>query len=224
VNRFIPQYRRSSFSHIRPPDDARKPFRVLYVGRIERNKGVFDVVEMARRFAAENLNDIEFDMCGAGPALHELRKEIEAAGLGHVVRCHGHCDYQTMVEMYSRSHVVIVPTTTEFIEGFNKVVAEGVLAGRPVITSNVCPALALVRDSVVEVPADDVAAYADAIRRLRDDRDLYQAKHRASVAAQEQFYDENRGWAATLKNVLASINGQPGVTTQWLAEPAGKAS
>ena len=205
VTSFIPQYRFSSFAKIRPPSEDIAPFHVLYVGRIERNKGVFDVVEVARRLNCGGRADFQFDLCGAGSALHELRKAIDAAGLNPTVRCHGHCDQSTMTEMYSRSHVVIVPTTSDFIEGFNKVVAEGVLAGRPVITSSVCPALALVRDSVLEVPPDDVAAYAEAIARLRNDRGLYRAKRRAGDAAQGQFYDPRKGWAAVLKSILMTI-------------------
>jgi glycogen(starch) synthase len=222
ITAFIPQYRRSSFARIRPPQEGDSIFRVLYVGRIERNKGVFDVVEMAQRLANRGRADFQFDFCGAGSALNDLRKAIEAAGLQQTVRCHGHCDQPTMTEMYSRSHVVIVPTTSEFIEGFNKVVAEGVLAGRPVITSSVCPALALVRDSVVEVPPDDVAAYTDAVVRLRDDRELYRAKCRACDDAMGQFYDPQRGWAAVLKNVLASITGQPPREETWIASAARK--
>jgi glycogen synthase len=169
------------------------------------------VLAIAQRYAAEGRTDIEFDLCGSGTALTELRKEIESAGLTASVRCHGHCGQETMTEMYSRSHVVIVPTTTEFIEGFNKVVAEGVLAGRPVVTSNVCPALALVREAVVEVPADDVDAYAKAILRLRDDAELYDAKRRACAAAQEQFYSPDKGWAAALKGVLATLDDEHGI-------------
>jgi glycogen(starch) synthase len=206
IHPFIPQYRRSSFAKIRPPEDSRAPFRVLFVGRIERSKGVFDLLEIAKRFAAQGRSDIEFDLCGEGSALRDLRNAVDAEGLHQNVHCHGHCDQQTMAEMYSRCHVVVVPTTTRFIEGFNKVVAEGVLAGRPVVTSSVCPALSLVRNCVVEVPPDDVEAYAEAIARLRDDRHLYQAKQCACAAAQEQFYDPERGWAAALKGILACLD------------------
>ncbi len=222
VTPFIPQYRRSSFAKIRPPQDSISPFNVLYVGRIERNKGVFDVVEIAQRLIKSGRTDFQFDLCGAGSALQDLRKAIDSAGLNQTVRCHGHCDQPTMTEMYSRSHVVIVPTTSDFIEGFNKVVAEGVLAGRPVITSSVCPALALVRDSVVEVPPDDVAAYTQAVIQLRDDAELYRAKRRACDSAKEQFYDHRKGWAAVLEKVLASINRHPTHTADWLGNAAGK--
>ncbi len=223
ITPFIPQYRRGSFAKIRPPSDSRSPFNVLYVGRIERNKGVFDILEIAQRLIQQNRTDFQFDLCGAGSALQDLRKTIDAAGLNQTLRCHGHCDQPTMTEMYSRSHVVIVPTTSDFIEGFNKVVAEGVLAGRPVITSSVCPALALVRDCVVEVPPDDVAAYADAILQLRDNYQLYESRRSACTQVQEQFYEPRKGWAAVLERVLASIDRHPTQSQPWLTS-APKAS
>jgi len=114
-----------------------------------------------------------------------------------------------MRTMYAQAHVVIVPTTSDFIEGFNQVVAEGVLSGRPVITSNVCPALDYVRDAVVEVAPDDVRGYGDAILRLCDDEALYRSRSRGCVAAQPQFYDEGRGWAAVLKTVVGEALSLP---------------
>src|SRR5205085_6938706 len=139
---------------------------------------------------------------GAGGALAELKGAVDEANLTDRFRCHGHCNKPTMREMFARCHVVIVPTTSEFIEGFNQVVAEGVLSGRPVITSSVCPALDYVRDAVVEVPPDDTGAYHDAILKLCDDEALYEQKTAASCAAQAQFYDPGRSWHHTLRNVL----------------------
>lgn len=220
IFQFVPQYRRSSFAKIAPPRIDDRPFRILYVGRIERNKGVFDVLTIAQRLVADGRTDFVFDLCGAGSALLELRKAIDTAGMGERVLCHGHCDQETMQRMYSQSHVVIVPTTSDFSEGFNKVVAEGVLSGRPVITSSVCPALSVVRDSVVEVPPDDVPAYTDAIIRLWDNNDFYLDKVAASRTAQAQFYDPERGWAAALKHIFASMDGRSTEPVrQWLPDP-----
>ncbi len=132
------------------------------------------------------------------------------AGLAERFRCHGHTNYQDLRERYERCHVVVVPTTTAFIEGLNKVVVEGVLAGRPVVTSSVCPALEYVRDAVVEVPADDVGAYADAILRLKTDPALYEAKRAASAGVRAMFYDPARGWAAAVERaadlVMAKVD------------------
>ena len=201
---FLPTYRAQSFEKLPKPPSI-PPMRVFFAGRIERNKGVFDLLEIARRFAAEGRMDIEFDLCGDGGALPELRQAVAQAGLAERFRCHGHCDKPVMRQMYSAAHVVIVPTTTDFIEGFNKVVAEAVLAGRPVITSSVCPALEYVREAVIEVPPDNVQAYGDAIVRVREDAALLQSKRQGCVAIQAQFYDANRGWAAGVKKMLGLV-------------------
>lgn len=226
VYEFLPSYRPDEFGKIGEPPKARKPFRVFFAGRIERNKGVFDLLEICRRYVEAGRTDIEFDVCGAGGALAELKAETERAGLAGRFRCHGHCDKPTMRAMFTQCHVVVVPTTTAFIEGFNQVVAEGVLCGRPVVTSSVCPALGYVRDAVVEVPPDDVRAYHDAILKLCDDEAFYEQKAAACRAAQAQFYDPARSWATTLKTVMRSAgligDSKAGVT--WSPEPAAKMS
>jgi glycosyltransferase involved in cell wall biosynthesis len=209
VVEFLPTYRPGTFSASEPPV-PRRPFRVFFAGRVETNKGVFDLLEIARRFGAAGRTDIEFDLCGDGSALPELRRQAEAAGLTGRFRCHGHSTRAVMRQMFDRAHVVIVPTTSDFIEGFNQVVAEGVLAGRPVVTSDVCPALDYVRDAVVEVAADDVQGYAEAVLKLCDDEAFYAARRRGCAAAQAQFYDVRRGWAAALKRALAPLLGRSG--------------
>jgi len=206
VVEFLPTYRPDLFAGSSAPSVPRRPFRVLFAGRIEQNKGVFDLLNIAARFAASGRTDIEFDLCGDGTALAELRKQAEAKGLAERFRCHGHCNRAFMRDMFGRAHAVIVPTTSDFIEGFNQVVAEGVLAGRPVITSAVCPALDYVRDAVVEVAVDDVQGYGDAILKLCDDETSYQAHCRGCLEAQPQFYDVGRGWAAMLRGILASFS------------------
>jgi glycosyltransferase involved in cell wall biosynthesis len=201
VIHFLPTYRRNTFESS-PPPASREPFRVLFAGRIEAFKGVFDLLEIAKRFTASGKTGIEFDLCGTGSAIEPLRRQVVAAGIANRFRVHGHCDRTKMRQMFRDCHVLIVPTTTDFPEGFNQVVVEGILAGRPVITSSVCPALDYVRDAVVEVPPDDVNAYHDAVLRLHDDVALYEQKRAASISLQGQFYDPTRGWAAALLTAL----------------------
>ena len=200
---FVPNYRHDVFERIDGPPTARSPFRVLYAGRIEQYKGLFALLDIAKRFDRQGRNDIEFDVCGDGAALEELRRHAEAAGVAANFRLHGHLSRRRMREMYAGSHVVIVPTTSNFIEGIAKAVVEGVLAGRPVITSSVCGAVEYVRGAVEEVPPDDTRSYGDSILRLCDDRALYERRRAACVAAAGQFYDRDRGWAAALKRALS---------------------
>jgi glycosyltransferase involved in cell wall biosynthesis len=197
---FLPTYRSRHFSApVAPP--AAPPFRVLYAGRIVAEKGVFDLLKVAALLAADG-RKVEFDICGTGSALDEMQRRAQADGLSASIRFHGHCNRPTMVEMFQNAHAVIVPTTTDFVEGFNQVVAEAILAGRPVVTSDVCPAIKYVGDAVVAVPPDDVPAYAKAIARLSDDAAFYQHCAAACASARAQFFDESRGWAAALHSAL----------------------
>jgi glycogen(starch) synthase len=223
---FLPSYRPGSVDPAGAPP-ASPPFRVLFAGRIERNKGVFDLLEVARRFAAAGREDIEFDLCGDGSALSELRRAAAESGLASRFRCHGHLGRPAMRDMYCRAHVVIAPTTSAFTEGFNKVVAEAVLAGRPVITSSVCPALEYVRGAVVEVPPDNVTAYGDAILAMAGDRKRWAALRAKCASISEPFYDASRSWGAALAAAIQTAcphasSGQGRVSIYPLSRYSGR--
>jgi glycosyltransferase involved in cell wall biosynthesis len=209
VEYFRPTFDPRDFGELQPPQWRKRPFRVMFSGRVEENKGVFDIVEMAQGLAAQGLDTIEFDICGDGGALPELRRRVKEAGLEQRVRCHGYCERPVMFAMLDQAHVVLVPTRTDFTEGFNKVLIEGILSGRPVITSTVClvttstdPAILAMRKAVEEVPPEDVPAYTEAIRRLATDETLYQARLEATRAAQAPFYDWRQSWLAAFVRAL----------------------
>lgn len=204
VVEFLPLYRTATFENVPPADHDQRPFHVLFVGRVEPNKGVFDLLEAAEMVWAGR-SDVEFHVCGVGSALAELGDRVAQRGLANRFHLHGYCDRAKLSSMYAMSHAVIVPTRTDFGEGFNQVTAEGILTGRPVITSSVCPAVEYVRDAIVEVPPNDVRAYADAILRLASDGEFYHRKHQACLAAQAQFYDESRSWGAAVRQVLQTV-------------------
>ncbi len=181
------------------------PFRVLFAGRVEHDKGVFDLLEIAKSFVSSGIKDIIFDICGNGSALESLRQQAKQANIDEFFICHGHCNKPQMREMFGKSHVVIVPTRTDFIEGFNRVVSESILSSRPVITSAVCPALSYVLEAVIEVPPNDVKAYANAVLELYNNSNIYKQKCLASLRLQDQFYDINNSWGAVLKASLLEI-------------------
>jgi glycogen synthase len=206
IYEFLPTYRRSDFASIAPPPKETSPFRVLFAGRVEYNKGVFDLLEIAKGFASAGIQDIIFDICGNGSALEVLRQQAKQANIDDFFICHGYCNKPQMREMFGKSHAVIVPTRTDFIEGFNRVVSESILSGRPVITSAVCPALSYVREAVIEVSPNDVKEYANAVLELYHNPHIYQQKRLASLKLQDQFYDINNSWGAVLKASLLKIS------------------
>ncbi|BAZ41070.1 group 1 glycosyl transferase [Calothrix sp. NIES-4101] len=202
---FLPSFNRADFADITPNVNASIPFRVLYAGRIEYSKGVFDLLEIAKRFAAEGRRDIVFDICGNGSALEALRLAVQESGVETIFLCHGYCKKAKMKTMFCNSHVVIVPTRSDFVEGFNRVVAESILSGRPVVTSAVCPAVFYLQEGILEVPPDDVMAYGNALLSLSNNYQLYEQKRQACLTLQEQLYDIKNSWYFVLKSILLEI-------------------
>ncbi len=198
---FLPTYRSGFFEGISPPRDER-PFKVLFIGRLEEGKGVFDLLEMARRLDAAGRLDIEFDLCGDGPARDELTQMAEQRGLADRFRMHGHCERSTMKNMLSACHAVIAPSRSTLVEGFNQVVVESILAGRPVLTSEACPAIDYVEDAAVRVRPDDVTQYVEGIIKLADEPEFYAMKCRACSDLQGQFYDESTSWKSAVRRAL----------------------
>ena len=202
VATFLPSYRRDQFSALPKPDFNMRPFRVYFAGRIVENKGVFDLVKMARWVESKAPGEFKFDVCGDGPQLEELRSAIDSSGLTGVVLCHGYCERAKLTSIMAQSHIFVVPTTKAFEEGFNMVCAEGSLAGRPVVTSDVCPALFYIAAAAVQVEPDNVDDYIQAIWRLANDRDFFEQKCAATKVVAEQFYDDRNSYGECIERLL----------------------
>jgi glycogen synthase len=207
------QFRRDHFQAIPPPPFDQQPFRVMYIGRADRNKGVFDILEMARKIEDLAPGRVRWELCGSGQDLEELKRRQQKMGLAKVVNIHGWTPRKEQPDIYARCHLSIVPTRSSFSEGFAMTAAEAVLAGRPVITNPVVPALEVLRPACIEARTNDVDSYIEAILKLVDDPNLYRTLCEACPELQGQFYDREWGLSAVLKRVIGKVlpnsNGIP---------------
>ena len=196
---FLPEYFQTIPS---PPPHSRKPFRIMYIGRINRIKGVFDMLEMAEKLESQVPGRVRWEVCGSGPDLDELRRRQVQMGLAEVVTIRGWTPLSDLRDVYARSHVSIVPTRDSFSEGLAMTAAEAILAGRPVITNPVVPALEVLRPACVEAQTNDVDSYVTAILKLIDNPSQYKALCDACPALRDQFYDRQQGLTAVLKKAI----------------------
>jgi len=207
------QFRECDFHSLKAPDCGLRPFRVIFASRIERNKGVFDLIDMAAKLKLRRPNQVMFDICGGGSALDELRSEVATRGLDDVVKVHGKLNRPELLRIYEQSHLVIVPTRSDFCEGMPMVSAEAVLAGRPVLSSRVSNALDVLGEAIIEARTEDVEDYVAKIEQLLDHRDSYEKCAAACSTASRQFIDRSRGKTAALGKLLEAL--RPG----WKAAP-----
>lgn len=204
VHQVRAQYHRGTLDTI-PKAVHGKPLRVMYAGRVERNKGVFDLLDVIERLEKSRPGAFTVEFCGTGGAEAALRDEIERRDLGHVARAMGRLESPEMQDAFARAHVVVVPTTSDFAEGLNKVAVEAALAGRPVITSRLANATDVLGRGVIEVPPGDLNAYQAALERLADDPAAYAEAQNACARSQPMFYDRSRGWEAAVRRILMPL-------------------
>ena len=203
---FLPLYRRTLFSTVTSPDNNSSSFNLLFAGRIETEKGVYDLLQIAETLKKQNNTRITIHLCGNGSQEYDLRKAAAEKKVEEHFIIHGFCQQSEMLTYINESHAFIVPSRTTFEEGFNQVVAEAILSGRPVITSAVCPALEYVSGAVIEVTPDDVTGYLNAIIRLASDKTFYLEKQANCLTVQNQFYDQSLSWQAALEKIIRSSN------------------
>jgi glycosyltransferase involved in cell wall biosynthesis len=202
---FMPEY----FALIPPPPPYdQRPFQIMFLGRVVRSKGVFDILEIAQKVETREPGHVRWEICGSGPDLEEFKARRHEMGLDSIINIRGWTPLSDLIDVYTRSHAAIVPTRSSFIAGLEMTAAEAILAGRPLITNPVVPALELVRPACVEARTDDVDSYVEGVLKLIGDREYYETLRRACPELAKPFYDQEQGLTAVLKRVVEPLRGQ----------------
>ena len=198
---FLPHYRNDHYVDVAAADPDARVFRVGFIGRIEENKGVFSLLEIAERL--RHRDDIAFDVCGDGSGMPLLQERVAQAGLGNKFILHGFCNRPQLVSVLSRVHLGCIPT--RIIEGMNQAAVEFVLAGRPIVASRTIPAVDYLGRAVKLAKPDDPASYATAIASVADDRSEYMALRDGCTSARAKFLRFDTSYGAALESVFSAI-------------------
>jgi glycosyltransferase involved in cell wall biosynthesis len=185
----------------------RNPFRLLFAGRVEENKGVFDLVRISQTLRERCAVPVAIEVCGDGSALAALRAAVATSTEADRIAVPGRLERAELLQAYRRAHAVIVPTRSTFCEGMPLVCAEAVLSGRPVVTSRLSNALPILGDAVAVAQPDDVSSYAEAVRGLAEDPGRYQRLRAACPAVAAQFLDRRRSYTAAVDQLITTLYG-----------------
>lgn len=199
---FLPLYDRTDFDRLADPVVPGSSVHLLYTGRIEAIKGVFDLLQMVITLQQSLSGRVTLAILGDGSDHAALVRQIAALNLGDVVTAPGACARDRVIAELERAQIVLVPTRSDFPEGYVKSAVEAILARRPLITSAVCPSLDDLRGAVEEARPDDVQSYVDAVLRLCSDPALYHERVRAAGVIREKYFDEAASWGANLRATI----------------------
>ncbi len=106
---------------------------VFFVGRLVNEKGVHVLLNAIPKIL-ENYNDIKFVIAGKGPCLNNLIELSKQLNITHKVYFTGFVSEEVLLKLYKCSDMAVFPST---YEPFGIVALEGMVAGIPVVVSDV---------------------------------------------------------------------------------------
>ena len=106
---------------------------ILYAGRLVYEKGVQHLIAAMPKILA-NYHDAKLVIAGKGGMIDELKAQVDYLRLGNKVYFTGYMDHKSLGKLYKCADISVFPST---YEPFGIVALEGMLAGNPVVVSDV---------------------------------------------------------------------------------------
>lgn len=144
--------------------DPREEISLIFVGRIEKEKGVQELIEAASLLAQERVK-FSLKLVGVGPLLNDLRRLAEERELNNIEFLGLVSNRDELLRLYETSDVLVFPT---YHEGFPRVLLEAMLKSCVVVTTFVggIPSVMKAERNCLEIKVGCVSSIVDAIKRL----------------------------------------------------------
>lgn len=131
-----------------------KKYDVLFLGRMVARKGIYDLVEAARGL------DLRIGLVGEGEDRIPLQRFIQERGLDHQFDVTGHLPDPEAHGLLRGCRCLVLPS---YEEGYGIVIAEAIVAGKPVITYELPHSRRAFGDGPIYVPVGDKAELRSAL-------------------------------------------------------------
>lgn len=165
------------------------PLRVIFAGRMVKDKGVLDVIEAAEILREKYQGKVEFVLCGSlsSNSFAVKKEELDRLCDGVYIKYLGYCE--DMTSQFARSDIMCFPSY--YREGVPKAVLEASAAGLPVITCDSIGCRDTVKDGVngFLVKPNSPKEVAEKLDILLSNSELRKKMGRESRRIAENEYD-----------------------------------
>lgn len=177
------------------------PWKWLFVGTVEKRKGVEYLVEVAK-ILKDKGKEVKIDVVGSMSSIHSqyinyLKELIIKYGLEDNIKLLGRVDDELLKREYETSYGFIFPSLHE---GYGMVLVEAMRYGLPIVTFNNSAMPYTVKDGYngFVVENKNCEQMSDAILKLSEDNKIYAAFHKNAydyvrdIQTQEEMKKEMR--------------------------------
>lgn len=163
---------------------------ILYVGRIEASKGVFDLLEACIKLLIADPS-LALLYVGDGSSQGELKKRVNLLKLKGQVRFTGHIPHSKLSPIVRHCRFLVMPTRSILGEGRPKAAIEAFVLGTPTIVPNYGSFNYLVEDGVNSLcyTPDDVQDLSSKLYSLLYDEILYKRLIKGAIKAGKRLLD-----------------------------------
>jgi len=138
---------------------------IVYIGRIDRKKGLRELVEAAVSLRSKRPN-LQTYLIGEGPDRPLIESAIQANNAASYIHAMPACAFDEVALWMAASNLVTLPS---YMEGLPNVVLEALSCGRPVVATNVGGIPEILNDECGQlVPPRDARALAQALASVLD--------------------------------------------------------
>lgn len=175
----------------RSASDPQAPLRLLYMGRLVRTKGLFEILEALRLLRRCGVAT-HLVIAGSGPDEQALRRSACALGVQDIANFAGAAFGERKMQLLTEAEVLLLPTY--HLEGLPYALLEAMAAGLVPIVTRIGAIPDVVQEGVhgVFVPPRDPQALARAIQSLAADRALLERLSAASRQCVATSYSVER--------------------------------
>jgi len=141
--------------------------RLIYLGRLIADKGIFEAIQAVEILRSEEqFRDLELRIAGSGPAREQLEKYIQDHRLTSCVKLVGTVSGDAKVDFLRQADVFVFPTYHK--ERLPYSILESIAAGTPVIASKVAgiPDVVVDRMHGILIKPGDISGVVSALREL----------------------------------------------------------
>lgn len=159
--------------------------RIIFMGRIEKSKGVFVLIDLLKQMALENF---KLSFVGLGSDLEELKKTVKDSSISENVEFYTKLSHTQVLSKLKESDILVFPT--QRVEGFPMVLIESMFASVPVVAFNQGGVKFGVKDKVTGflLEPSDVEGFKEALLKLCESEDLRESLGRnARTWGEEKF-------------------------------------
>jgi len=175
-----------------PVPSPQSPVKILFVGRLVKEKGILDLLEaLKRRFKVQGSRlKVELQIIGQGP----LEKKIRKMSTPIPIEIKKNISYKDMPQIYQNADIFVLPSkpTKHWEEYYGMVLIEAMACGLPVISTKSGAIPEVVGDAGILVKPGSVRQLKEALGKLIKSKKLRKSLGQKARKRAEKYFNAKK--------------------------------